>query len=199
MMRRLLLIPLLLLLGACFGGGAVIPEDRFYRLSGPPAPAQLVTPLVDVLAIAGLQSDDLLRERAILFSEVATPLTVRRYHYHFWTHVPGQLIQEQLLDYLRAAGLAHRVIRYGEEPGADAVIEGYLRRFERQIGNGRPRVVVALELIYRPRSGEGKPLSREYQFEEPAADESMHATVMAFSAATQKIYAAFTSEITAAR
>ena len=137
-------------------------------------------PLVEVLAIATLQSDALLRERAILYSEAQAPLTIRRYHYHFWTHVPGQLIQEQLLEYLRAAGIARSVIRYGEQPHADAVIEGYLKRFERQVGSGAPRAALALELVYRERAPESRPFMRTYEVVETATDESMHATVKAF-------------------
>lgn len=198
MKRYLYLLFMTGLLSACFGGGAVVPEDRFYRLAELPAQSPAVVPQIGVLAVAGLQSDDLLRERAILYSEAQAPLTLRRYHYHFWTHIPGQLIQEQLIDYLRAAGVARQVIRFGEQPQRDALIEGYIKRFERRVGDGRPRALVNLELIYK-RGRDSQPVLREYAFEETAVDDSMHATVSAFSAALQKIYAAFVAEISAAQ
>ena len=199
MMLRFFIFTMSLLPSGCFGGGTAVPEDHFYRLAELPAPEKLSSPLVDVLAISTLQSDALLRERAILYSEAQTPLTIRRYHYHFWTHVPGQLIQEQMLDQLRAAGVARSVIRYGEQPRVDAVVEGYLKRFERLVGNGRPRAALALELVYRKRAQDSEPLIRTYEVVETATNDSMHATVTAFSAALHKVYAAFTAELAATR
>ena len=196
-MRYLFILLFLSLLTGCFGGGEVVPQDQFYHLADISENISRVSKPFGVVAVTTLQSDALHRERTILYSEQSTPLKMNRYHYHHWTNAPGQLIQEHLIAYLRKTGFASDVIRYGEQSSIDAQISGYIHRFERLVGQGNPKIVIRLELSFISRvAGAQRTLTREYMLEQEAADDSMHASVDAFSRGLQEIYARFVADIT---
>ena len=113
MMRHIALLTFVLVLSGCFGGGSEVPQDNFYRLTDITSAKQLTSPF-EVVAVATLKSDALHRERAILYSDVKQPLNIKRYHYHHWTQVPNELVQDHLIEYLRKAEFAPRMVRYGE-------------------------------------------------------------------------------------
>jgi ABC-type uncharacterized transport system auxiliary subunit len=183
------------LLGACFGGGAPTPEDHFYRLPEPVATAPAANPVVKTLAVAQLQTDSVHLDRAMLYVESTQALELRRYHYHLWVQPPTQLVQEQLMSYARAHKLAHTVVR--ERPGiaADAVIGGYLKRFERVIDSGAIQVDVELELRYQTADASKPALVGTYRRTVKAKDSSMYATVEAFGQALDDIFAAFFQQL----
>ena len=195
-MRYYVLILLASLLAGCFGGGEVIPQDQFYHLADISTDVAKVSKPLGVVAVSPFQSDALHLERNILYSEQSAPLKLNTYYYRLWTNVPGQLLQEQLIAYLRKAGFANEVIRYGEGVHIDAQISGYIQRFERIVGQGNPKVTVRLELSFIPR-GPGVPrrLSKVYALERAAADDTMEASVAAFSQAVQEIYARFIADV----
>jgi ABC-type uncharacterized transport system auxiliary subunit len=196
MMRYLLIIVFMSLLTGCFGGGTVVPQDQFYHLADISAEVTKVKKPFGVVAVSPLQSDALHHERTILYSEQSAPLKLNTYYYHHWTEVPGQMIQENLIAYLRKIGFADTVIRYGERPRVDAQISGRIQRFERVLGQGKPKVEVRLELSFISREpGSQFALTKVYDLEREAADDSMEASVAAFSQALQEIYAAFVSDV----
>jgi len=195
-MRYLYLIPLLSLLAGCFGGGEVVPQDQYYHLADISGEVAQVSKPFDVIAVSPLQSDALHNERTILYSEQSAPLKLNTYYYHQWTNVPGQMIQEHLIAYLRKAGFAKDVIRYGERLHIDGHITGFIQRFERIVGQGKPRVAVRLELNFISRKSEPqRSLIKVYDVEREAADSSMEASVAAFSQALQTIYARFVADV----
>jgi ABC-type uncharacterized transport system auxiliary subunit len=196
-MRYLSLILLLSLLSGCFAGGEVVPQDRFYHLADISGEVAQVSKPFGVVAVSPLQSDALYHERTILYSLQSAPLMLNTYYYHHWSNVPGQMIQEHLIAYLRKAGFARTVIRYGERSHIDAQINGYIQRFERIVGEGNPKVVVRLELSFIARApGAQRALTKVYNVEREAADNSMEASVEAFSQALQTIYARFVADVT---
>ncbi|MBI1423676.1 MAG: hypothetical protein GC149_09455 [Gammaproteobacteria bacterium] len=197
MMRYLIPVLLLGALAGCFGGGEVVPQNHYYHLADISGETPHVEKHFGVIAVSPLQSDALHHERMILYSLQSAPLMLNTYYYHLWSNEPGQMLQEYLISYLRAAGVADTVVRYGEREHIDGQIGGYIHRFERIVGNGKPKVAVRLELSYRSRtSGTPFALTRVYDAEREAADDSMAATVKAFSAALQTIYARFVADIT---
>lgn len=196
-MRYLSLILLLSLLTACFGGGEVVPQDRFYHLADISGDIAQVSKPFGVVAVSPLQSDALHHERTILYSLQSAPLMLNTYYYHHWTNPPGQMIQEHLIAYLRKAGFAHTVIRYGERAHIDAQISGYIQRFERIVGEGKPKVAVRLELSFISRApGAQHTLTKVYNVERETTDPSMEASIEAFSQALQDIYAGFVADVT---
>lgn len=195
-MRYLYLIVVVSLLAGCFGGGAAVPQDQFYHLADISGEVVQASKPFDVVAVSPLQSDVLHQERAILYTEQSASLKLNTYYYHHWADVPGQMIQENLIAYLRKAGFAKTVVRYGERPRVDAQITGYIQRFERILGQGKPRVAVRLELSFLSREpGAPSTLTKVYAHEVEAADNSMEASVAAFSQALQEIYARFVADV----
>lgn len=193
---KLFFLPFFLLLTSCFGGGAEIPQDNFYRLADISTSVKEFDKIsFEVLAVESLKSDTLHRERAILYSDANQPLHLRRYHYHHWTQVPNQLIQEHLISYLRKRAVAKRVMRYGEATQSDANITGRIKRFERVIKNNQTVVQVELELHMETMSSPRRYLQNEYLEEMTAKDASIHATVTALSLSLEKIYARFMTDV----
>jgi ABC-type uncharacterized transport system auxiliary subunit len=175
-----------------------IPEDKYYRLPEARPLIPLDRPFVEgVLGVAPLNADSLHRERAIIYVDPEHPLQLNPYHYHFWVESPVYLIQEHLLTYFRAVGLATRVVRF--EPGmrVDALVKGTLQRFERIVENNGIKVSVALELEFIDQHRrDTQSWSKEYSETEQAADATMDATIEAFGNALNRIYTEFTRDLT---
>jgi ABC-type uncharacterized transport system auxiliary subunit len=142
-----------------------------------------------------LKSDALHHERAILYSDADQPLKIKRYHYHHWTQVPNELIQEHLIDYLQKTGIASQVVRYGEVVKTDAKISGYIKRFERIIVSGEIKVQVELELQLDTLGSQRQHYQWTYDIEQTTADTSMNASVASMSAALEEIYQQFVMDI----
>lgn len=198
MMRYLILFVLTGLLGGCFGGGEVIPQNHYYRLANTVANVVHLKQPFGVIAVAPLRSDALHHDRMILYSLQSTPLMLNTYYYHQWTSAPGKLIQENLINYLREVDFARAVVRDGERTHIDGEITGYIQRFERIVGNSNPGVAVRLELSFLPRSNNMSrkhAITRVYNVERQARDNSMESTVAAFSSALQAIYARFVADV----
>lgn len=197
-MRYLYLLVLIGLLAGCFGGGEVVPQDRYYHLADISGDVAKVSKPFGVIAVSPLQSDALHHERTILYSLQSAPLMLNTYYYHHWSNTPGQMIQEQLIAYLRAAGFAKNVIRYGERAHIDGQIGGYIKKFERIVGTGNPKVEVQVELRFIPRASSvsaAHALTKVYSLEKTSMDNSMEATAEAFSQALQTIYARFVADV----
>ncbi len=141
----LLVFGLALLATGCAGSGPV-PEDHFYRLVTAPA-AQSGSPTLEgVLEIERFSADGLMQERPLLFSRGGGEFQVHQHHYHYWIEPPTQLLQEELAAYARRRGLAGTVVTPGARIRVDFAVSGRVRRFERIIGDGSPRVRVELRL-----------------------------------------------------
>jgi len=187
----------------CLGGGPV-PPDRFYMLPRVTPERPLPAPLVaGTLGVDRLRADGLREERAMLYIDSAHPLQVRRYHYHHWAAVPGELIQQNLIDYLRAARAAPRVMRGAPDLSVKARVTGRVLRLERIVGEDGVRVDVTLELYLSPASSSWESarapgVGGDYHASVAASDRTMHATVEAYGRALDTIYARFIRDAAAA-
>lgn len=192
-------LPVVLVTGltACASQGPV-PEDRYYQLS--PAqykeqPSTSVTaPLAGRLGVGRLRSDGLRDERTLLYVQQERPLEILRYHYHHWVDAPTRLIQQHMLAYLRTAGVATEVVQFQPGIRVEHKVKGRLVRFERMLAGGGGRVLVELELGLHSGADTDLALVR-YRAEVVAQDDSLHATVVAFSVALEQIYARFLDDI----
>ena len=199
MIKKILLVCSVLTLSACFGGGAEIPKDNFYRLNDISQANKAEASPFKVVAVTSMKSDALHRERAILYSNTREPLHIQRYNYHHWTQVPNELIQEHLIDYLRKTEFAPQVVRYGEVVQVDARVSGYIKRFERVIDGGEVKVQVRLELHLESLGNNRQHYQFIYDAEQATQGASMHATVNAFSLALENIYQQFLTDLTKAK
>lgn len=173
---------LLLLLGGC-GATGPVPEDRFYQLEvgtqAVPGGRQLFGGRLDV---ENVTADPLRSGRAVLYRESRAPLEVRRYHYQFWVEQPPRMIHQALLEYLHAGGVATPPPGSGLRGRGGYTLRTHLKRFDRLVGAGLPRVEIELQAsVYE--NGSGQPLwTNSYLHQRESEAPDMHATAAAMQA-----------------
>jgi uncharacterized lipoprotein YmbA len=173
-----------------------LPNDHYYRLPAV-APAQRFdAPRIDGLVVVERpRATAVHATRALAYTEDAGHLTLAHYHYHYWADPPAQLLQQGLIDYLRAANLAPAVAAEAGRLATECRISGVLRRFERQRSGDGWQVAVALELRADAGGSDRPVLLRQYEFVAPAQDDSIEATVRAFAAATGDVFSHFLADL----
>jgi ABC-type uncharacterized transport system auxiliary subunit len=195
MMRRKLhiLVPLLLLSG-CVNSAPPVPRDHYYRILVPAPPRSEGPVLQGVVAVAPLEADGLLRERPLLYSATGQSYEMQQHDYHYWVDPPPRMLQLQLIDYLRRSGLASTVIAPDLRVQADYNLTGRIKRLERLLGGGPPRVVAELELALVENTSRQLILVRSYEAEVIAADESVAASITALNTALSRIFDTFLTD-----
>ena len=216
-MRRLGLLVLALAgLAGCIGSAPPVPRDHYYRvLVAPPAQggapqsaAQSATGqsatgqsaagimFPGVLSVAPLDAGGLLRERPLLYSATGRAHEVQQHDYYYWMDPPPKMLQAQLVDYLRASGLAEAVITPDLRVRPDYEITGRLRRFERLLGGGPTRVVAEVELALVETGRKQLLVVETYSAEVAAADDGVEASVLALAQALGRIFERFLADAT---
>lgn len=186
---------LAVLLAAC--AQPPLAQDTFYRLQVAPPSAPLERPtLPGTLQVPRFAADGLMAGRAIVFSEAADPLRVEAYHYHFWLEPPGVMLRDELVSYLRAAGVAERVVTPELRLEPDFVLSVRIKRIE-QVRGAAPRVVAVLDVGLNSRKEDRLLLLKTYRVETEATDNSVGAAVAALNGAMATIYAAIAADIPA--
>lgn len=186
----------LLPLAGCLGGPA--PRDHFYRLQATPPAAPLAQPLLPgVVEVERPRGDALARERPIVYSEGGVEVTP--YGYQLWSDSPTLVIQRQLAEYLRRAGMADPVVMPEMNVEEDWSVRGYLARLEHLRGAGGSRALVELELSVTAAPRGKLLLRRNYREERPAAGPEIADAVSAFDAALTAIFERFVADIAEAR
>lgn len=200
MTRLALLIAATVILAGCFGSAPPPPpRDRYYRLLVSTSSATVPTPIPGVLLVKRLDADALLRERPILFSMSGKSYELQQHDYHYWTDPPPGMMQSQMATYLRRRGVARTVVTPNMRIRADYEIGGRIKRLERLLGGGPPRVFVEIELAM-VRLSDGQPVVIDtYSAERVAADASVQSSVTAMSAALGDIFERFVSGAIAAQ
>ena len=137
-----------LLLAGC-AQPQVVPKDHYYRLRVPaPAKVQTQPKLDGIIEIDRFSADGLVAGRSIVYSASDKPNQLMDYNYHFWTEPPTVLLRDQLIEYLRAAGVAKTVVTAELRVAPDFIISGKIKRFE-QVRDASPHVVLEMELGLR--------------------------------------------------
>jgi ABC-type uncharacterized transport system auxiliary subunit len=207
-MKRLGSLALVLLgLSGCLGSAPPVPRDHYYRvLVAPPAQntaAQRAdarnTPSVmfpGVVSVAPLEADGLLRERPLLYSASGRAHEMQQHDYHYWMDAPPRMLQVQLVDYLRHSGLARAVITPELRLRPDYEVSGRIRRLERLLGGGPPRVIAEIELAMVETDRNQLIVVETYAAEVPSADASVEASVLALNRALAGIFERFLADAT---
>jgi ABC-type uncharacterized transport system auxiliary subunit len=184
---------LVLLQGACVGGGPV-PSEHFYRLEAATPAAFSAPPLSGVVEVGRIAGDGLTAERALLYSYRDKPGQLFRYGYHLWVEPPPVLLQNQLVRLLRETHAAPNVVTADLRVPPDFLIEGRLHRFEQVVG-APLAVVVDIDLgVVRLRNSELL-LFRSYRAETPAAGDQPADAVLAYQAAVSDIFGRFLADL----
>ncbi len=217
-MRRLGLLVLALAgLTGCLGSAPPVPRDHYYRVlvtlptqgdaaqstsassatgqsASRPSAAGIKFP--GVLSVAPLEADGLLRERPLLYSTTGRAHEMQQHDYHYWMDPPPKMLQAQLVDYLRASGVAKAVVTPDLRVRPDYEITGRLKRFERLLGGGPTRVVAEVELALVEVERNQLLVIETYSAEVAAGDDSVEASVLALDEALARIFERFLADAT---
>jgi uncharacterized lipoprotein YmbA len=194
MKMRLSILLALFSLAGC--GATAVPDFTYFRLPRPQPVVAVATPLflgpivVDVFGADGLYAD-----QALIYAVDPGAQQLRQYHYQLWTDPPTRIMQRRLINQLRESRIALRVT--DELPASQPAVRvsGVILRFDRVPADGGSfNAAVALKL--RANGHDGLPLVDEYYHAEvPVASADMKATVDAYGAALDKIFAQFYEDL----
>ncbi|CAA7614287.1 ABC-type transport auxiliary lipoprotein family protein [Magnetospirillum sp. UT-4] len=183
------ILALSLALAAC--ASPAPPEDNFYRLDGRMAVQRLAAPVLPgVLEVNRLDSDGVLSERALAYQD--SDGTLARYRYDLWSEAPGALLQERLVEALRAANAAVTVLTPDLRVPPDWTLRGKLKRFELLPDAGK--VMVRLELAVVSARDGSLVLLRTYETER-RSEAAPKAAAVALAAAADEAIARFVADL----
>ncbi len=188
---------LVLVLAALSAGCAQppLPEDHFYRLIVDKPETAASGPLLKgALEVDRFAADGLIASRPIVYSLAGRPREVLEYHYHFWAEPPTRMLGDQLVEYLRAAGVARTVVTPEFRVQADYVIVAKIKRLEMIVG-APPRAAVELELGLRKTADDKLLFLGVYGVETEAESATVAAAVEAINKVLGQIYAKFVADI----
>ncbi len=184
------------LLAGCFGSAPPVPRDHYYRLLVPAPDQQTRDPLLPgVTTVELLQADGLLRERPLLYSESGESYELLQHNYHYWNDAPPRMLQDQMVAYLRHSGVAGMVVSPDMRIRSDYQVGGKVKRLERLIGGGPPRVFVEIEFALLRVSDEQILVVDSYSAEEAAANDSVEAAIIALNRATTRVFERFLAQV----
>lgn len=180
---------LALLVAAC--AQPAPPGDNFYRLDvAEPAQRQGQPWLTGVLEVNRLDTDGVLAERALAYQDKDGSLA--RYRYDLWAEAPGGLIQDQLVETLRAHNAATQVVTPDLRVPPDWALRGKLKRFELLPAEGK--VTVRMQLSVVSAKDGALVLLETYAAEAPSAADPKSASA-ALARATADIFARFAADL----
>ena len=186
------------LLSGCVGAEPV-PEDRFYRLPlAEPANTHVAPLLAGTLGILDFRANSLLRERAILYIRENSPLEIQRYHYHFWSESPPDLVRDHLRNFLVNAKVAPEVDRLQRRRQTDFLLGGRVLKFERYMATDGIWVRISIELNLERTDSDEVLVSRVFDRTLKVEGGSMHRTVESFGGGLEAIYREFVEELATA-
>ncbi|MBX3700276.1 MAG: membrane integrity-associated transporter subunit PqiC [Dokdonella sp.] len=193
MKARLAAFVAVVALGAC--SAPTVPDFTWYRLPRPQPPPALTQPWAGSVVVEDFAADGLYADQALVYALDADAQQLRQYHYQMWADPPTRMLQRRLAVTLRGAGLARTVS--DELPASrDAMrIRGNLLRMDRvPTSAGGWEVVVVLKLrAVAP--GDRVLVDDIYRDGEPAGGSELKASVDAYGAAIDRIYARFLADL----
>lgn len=186
----------LLALSAC-GSTPTVPQDNFYRINPTPQSSKQGGLLKDAtVEIARFVADGSVSNRPILYSSDKNPNSVSEYHYHFWIESPPILVKDALVSYMRAAGVANRVVTPQMRVSPDYSVLGRIKRLE--IYTGAKHFGVAAFEIGLRRDIDGELIVlKEYEAKIVAKNKSVGSAITAIEKAMEQVFASFIADISA--
>ena len=107
------------------------------------------------------------------------------------------MLQAEMVEYLRAAGIADAVVTPAVRVSSDYLVSGRIVRLERIIGDGGYQVAVELELVLTREKDRKLLLLKNYREQHVAGGGSVADATRAMSEATGAILAQFVADLAA--
>lgn len=197
MFRSTIVMATVLLLAACTTSSPV-PEDRFYQIESAAPEQVFASPVLKGgLEIDYTGADPLRSGRAVLYSERAQPLQLKRYHYAYWVDQPPRLVHSQLVHYLRANGITDRIDDGGQRGTAAYRLKTQVLKFEQLRGGSAPEVVVELEASLERLPAGPVLWTSVYSQRQISDGDSMHATAESMRTALGQVLHALSRDLAA--
>jgi ABC-type uncharacterized transport system auxiliary subunit len=147
-----------------------------------------------VISVLSLEAEGLLRERPLLYSMTGSAQELQQHDYHYWMDPPQRMLQLQLVDYLRASDVAQTVVTPDLRIPPDYEVTGRIKRLERLLGGGPPRVVAELELALVETGRNRLLVIESYAAEAAAANDGVEASVLALNRVIGDIFERFLAD-----
>ncbi|HEY6985316.1 MAG TPA: ABC-type transport auxiliary lipoprotein family protein [Rhodanobacteraceae bacterium] len=180
-------------LAAC--GAPTVPDFTYFRLPRPQPLEVAPAPLFGDIVVDVFGADGLYADQALIYAVDPSAQQLRQYHYQLWTDPPTRVLQRRLILQLREAKIAGDVT--DELPASHPAvrISGVILRFDRAPnGSGGFNATVALKL--RADDDSGTPMLDDYyRAELPTASNDIKATVDAYGAALDQVFAEFYADL----
>jgi cholesterol transport system auxiliary component len=182
-----------LALAAC--GVPAVPDFTYYRLPRPQPLEVAPTPLFGDVVVDVFGADGLYADQALVYAIDPEAQQLRQYHYQLWTDPPTRVLQRRLIVELRDTKIAGQVTDQLPASHPAVRISGVILRFDRAPnGSGGFNATVALKL--RADDSSGTPIIDDYyRAELPAAGNDLKATVDAYGAAFDQVFAEFYADL----
>ncbi len=180
---------IMLLLSGCFGGQS--SPDYFYRFNVPAPETKLnPSPLQGTLQVTRPWADALTSERHLVYRKDNNISQLNHHAYHRWIDSPTLLLQQEMTQYLRKAGLAQQVVTPEIRAKADYALSCRIARLERVLDQS-PRVILELELGITSMKDRRTLLLRNYREEYPTTNLEVATSINAYNEALANILQRF--------
>lgn len=181
-----------LLLSGCVGGQA--SPDYFYRLNVPDPESHLdPAPLQGILQVTRPSADALTSERHLVYRKDNNISQLNHHAYHRWVDSPTLLLQQEMTQYLRKAGLAQQVVTPELRTKADYALSCRIAKLERVLDQS-PRIILELELGITSMKDRRTLLLRNYREEYPTTNLEVASSINAYNQALSNILHRFISD-----
>ena len=194
-MRLILLAFVATLLCAC--SSPSVPDVTYFRLPPPQALPHADKPLSLLpIEVEGFTAEGIYAEQALLYATTPDASSLRAYHYQVWSESPSQGLQARLVELLRESGIAPLVTDRLPASTPALRIHGQIVRYERIKRDSG--FVASVSLRLRVDQDQGEPvLEKTYSAEKAAGDINIEASVSAFGAAIDQVFATFYADFAA--
>ena len=179
------------LLSACVGGRPI----HYYTINRPAGVVAAPKPDGPVLVIGRISTPEALQDGRIRYR--AGSNEVGAYEYHRWMERPSAIVQDMLLQALRASGKCRQVLETSSIAEGDYLVRGRLREFAEVDDPGiQTRVSLRLELVDRKTGA--VIWDRDYNRDAPVDGKTMTAVVLSMEHNLQQVIGEAASAIEAA-
>jgi cholesterol transport system auxiliary component len=187
------LMGIALWLVAC--AGPVASPDRHYRLEAPAPTRRLDTPPIPgTLTVERLRGGGLLDQLPLVYRMERDSSELHQHRYSRWIDTPTMLLQQEMTDYLRAAGVAERVVTSDLGVDGDFALQGRLLRLERVLDD-EASVEISLELAVLRTQSSQLVQQKTYRAERSVESREVAASVAALEDALGEILNRFTADL----
>ncbi|MDH5563637.1 MAG: PqiC family protein [Nitrospirota bacterium] len=190
--RVAIVIACLIAGNGCLGGQP--SPDYFYRLHVPDPTTHFdPSPLQGTLQVTRPRADALTSERHLVYRKEGNSSQLNHHAYHRWVDSPTRLLQQEMTQFLRKAGLAQQVVTPEIRTTVDYALSCRIAKLERVLDQS-PRVTLELELGITSIKKRRTLLLRTYREDQPTGDLQVDSSIKAYNQALSNILHRFLTD-----